>query len=76
MITVGTDVHVRNSYLHVTDDAGNVMRQGRYRNTLMGLAEFLGPIDGGCSLPKPSASIPSGKGLTPTEDTQEMRYAY
>jgi len=45
MITVGMDVHVRNSYLHVTDDAGNVMRRGRCRNTLMDLAEFLGPIE-------------------------------
>ena len=45
MITVGMDVHVRNSYLHVTDDAGNVMRRGRCRNTMMDLAEFLGPIE-------------------------------
>ena len=45
MITVGMDVHVRNSYLHVTDDAGNVMRRGRCRNTLMDLAKFLGPIE-------------------------------
>jgi len=45
MITVGMDVHVRNSYLHVTDDAGNMMRRGRCRNTLIDLAEFLGPIE-------------------------------
>ncbi len=45
MITIGMDVHVRNSYLHVTDDAGNVMRRGRCQNTMMGLAEFLGPIE-------------------------------
>jgi len=45
MITVGMDVHVRNSYLHVTDDAGNVMRHGRCQNTLMDLAEFLSPIE-------------------------------
>ena len=47
MITVGMDVHVRNSYLHVTDDAGNVMRHGRCPNTLGDLAEFLGPIERG-----------------------------
>lgn len=45
MITVGMDVHVRNSYLHVTDDAGNVMRRGRCKNTMLDLAEFLGPIE-------------------------------
>ncbi len=45
MITVGMDVHVRNSYLHVTDDAGNVMRRGRCKNTMMDLVEFLGPIE-------------------------------
>ncbi|MCH9003311.1 MAG: transposase, partial [Planctomycetes bacterium] len=44
MITVGMDVHVRNSYLHVMDDAGDVIRHGRCRNTIVDLAEFLGPI--------------------------------
>ena len=45
MITIGMEVHVRNSYLHVTDDAGNVMRRGRCHHTMMDLAEFLGPIE-------------------------------
>lgn len=45
MITVGMDVHVRNSYLHVTDDAEDVMRHGRCRNTMMDLAGFLGPME-------------------------------
>lgn len=45
MITVGMDVHVRNSYLHVSDDAGNVMRHGRCRNTMMDLAAFLDPVE-------------------------------
>ena len=45
MITVGMDVHVRNSYLHVLDDAGDVIRHGRCRNTMVDLAEFLGPIE-------------------------------
>ncbi len=47
MITVGMDVHVRNSYLHVIDDAGDVVRHGRCRNTMMDLAKFLGPIEQG-----------------------------
>ena len=45
MITIGMDVHVRNSYLHVTDDAGVRLRHGRCRNTLMDLAKFLGPLE-------------------------------
>ena len=39
------DVHVRNPYLHGTDDAGKILRHGRCRNTLMDLTEFLGPIE-------------------------------
>jgi len=39
------DVHVRNSYLHVTDDAGDVLRHGRCHNTMSGLAKFLGPLE-------------------------------
>jgi hypothetical protein len=31
--------------LTVTDDAGNVMRRGRCRNTMMDLADFLNPIE-------------------------------
>jgi len=45
MITVGMDVHVRNSYLHVTDGADDVMRHGRCPNTMVDLAEFFGPIE-------------------------------
>ncbi len=45
MTTVGMDVHVRNSYLHVADEAENVMRRGRCGNTMMDLAEFPGPIE-------------------------------
>lgn len=45
MITVGMDVHVRNSYLHVTDDTGRVLCRGRCRNILSELAEFLGPVE-------------------------------
>ena len=45
MITIGMDVHVRNSYLHVTDEAGNVLRHGRCRNATMDLAKFLGPLE-------------------------------
>lgn len=45
MITIGMDVHVRNSYLHVMDDAGGLLRHGRCRNTMLDLAEFLGPLE-------------------------------
>ena len=45
MITIGMDVHVRNSYLHVMDDAGGLLQYGRCRNTIMDLAEFLGPLE-------------------------------
>jgi len=45
MITVGMDVHVRNSYLHITDDAGDVLRNGRCHNTMLDLAKFLGPLE-------------------------------
>ena len=33
MITPGMDVSTRNSYLHVMDDSGDVIRHGRGRNT-------------------------------------------
>ncbi len=46
MIFVGMDVHVRNSYLSVTDEAGRRLRQGRVGNTLGELAEFLAPFEG------------------------------
>ena len=45
MIVVGMDVHVRNSYLSVTDDTGQRLRQGRVGNTLAEIAEFLGPFE-------------------------------
>lgn len=46
MIYVGMDVHVRNSYLHVTDAAGQVLAQGRCPNTYQELAEFLEAVEG------------------------------
>lgn len=46
MIVVGMDVHVRNSYLSVTDETGRRLRQGRVGNTLGELAEFLAPFEG------------------------------
>lgn len=45
MITVGMDVHVRNSFLHATDESGKVIRRGRCGNTLMDLGEFLIPVE-------------------------------
>lgn len=46
MISVGMDVHVRNSFLHVLGDDGRVLRNGRCRNTLGDLAGFLGRFEG------------------------------
>jgi transposase len=40
------DVHVRNSYLSVTDETGRPLRRGRVGNTLGELAEFLAPFEG------------------------------
>lgn len=48
MITIGMDVHVRNSYLHVTDSRQNVLRKGRCGNSLLDLSAFLAPIEGAC----------------------------
>jgi transposase len=32
MLVIGDDLHVRNSYLHVTDEAGQLIMQGRVQN--------------------------------------------
>ena len=45
MIFIGMDVHVRNSWLCVTDENGEVLRRGRCPNRLMELAEFLAPVE-------------------------------
>lgn len=42
---IGMDVHVRNSYLCVSDAAGQVVKRGRVGNTLGELAQFLGPLE-------------------------------
>jgi transposase len=41
------DVHVRNSFLCVTNEAGELLRRGRVGNTLSELAAFLGGLPGG-----------------------------
>ena len=41
MIVVGMDVHVRNSFLCVTDADGRLLRRGRVGNTLGEIAQFL-----------------------------------
>ena len=45
MVIVGMDVHVRNSYLQVTDETGRRLKRGRIANTLSDLAAFLGPFE-------------------------------
>ena len=46
MIFIGVDVHVRNSYLHVSDETGQRLAHGRVGNTLGEFAQFLGPFEG------------------------------
>jgi len=45
MITVGMDVHVRNSYLYASDGAGNRLGRERCSNTLLELGTFLAPAE-------------------------------
>ncbi len=47
MRVVGMDVHVRNSFLCVTDPDGQLLKRGRVGNTLSQIAEFLGALPGG-----------------------------
>jgi transposase len=42
---IGMDVHVRNSYLCVSDAAGQVVKRGRVGNTPGEVAQFLGPLE-------------------------------
>ena len=45
MIVVGLDLHVRNSFLHVEDDAGRRLKRGRVGNSLAEVAQFLGALE-------------------------------
>lgn len=45
MIVVGMDVHVRNSFLCVTDTDGRLLKRGRVENTLDQIAQFLGDLE-------------------------------
>jgi len=45
MIVVGMDVHVRNSFLCVTDAGGQLLRRGRVGNSLGEVAQFLGALE-------------------------------
>jgi transposase len=45
MIVVGMDVHVRNSFLCVTDAGGRLLRRGRVGNSLGEIAQFLGAVE-------------------------------
>ncbi len=45
MITVGMDVHVRNSYGYATDAAEQVLRRGRCANTPLDLGTFFSPVE-------------------------------
>jgi transposase len=45
MISVGVDVHVRNSYFRVKDQHGRTVLRGRCGNSLAEFAEFLAPLE-------------------------------
>jgi transposase len=47
MRVVGMDVHVRNSFLCVTDPEGQLLKRGRVGNTLDQISQFLGALPGG-----------------------------
>jgi transposase len=42
---IGVDVHVRNSFLHVTEADGRVLCRGRVGNSLDQIARFLAPLE-------------------------------
>jgi len=46
MVFIGLDVHVRNSYLHVVDADGKLLKRGRVGNTLGEMSAFLGEFEG------------------------------
>jgi transposase len=45
MITVGVDLHVRNSFMHVEDESGRRLKRGRVGNSLAEVAQFLGEFE-------------------------------
>ena len=45
MIVVGADAHVRNSFLHATDETGKLLVKGRFANLADDLKRFC--ADGG-----------------------------
>jgi transposase len=47
LLYVGLDLHVRNSYLHISDGCGQVLRRGRVGNTLAELGQFLAEANPG-----------------------------
>lgn len=57
MITIGMDVHVRNSYLHVTDARKQVLRKGRCGNSLLEWGAFLAPVEAICKQDSESVRV-------------------
>ena len=45
MISVGQDLHVRNSFWHARDESGALLGRGRCGNTLLEIGEFFGPLE-------------------------------
>jgi len=46
MIHTGADCHVRNSFYHITNEAGQILKRGRRPNTRVELREFLSDFEG------------------------------
>ena len=46
MIHAGSDCHVRNSFYHITDEGGQLLKRGRRPNTRAELVEFLADFEG------------------------------
>lgn len=57
MITIGMDVHVRNSYWHVTDSERRVLRKGRCANTRLDWGAFLAPVKEVCKQRQESVHV-------------------
>jgi hypothetical protein len=46
MISIGLDVHVRNSFMHAVDQDGSLRWRGRCHNSFRELADVLGQFEG------------------------------
>lgn len=71
MIKIGLDVHVRNSFIHATDQSGRVLVKGRCGNTLAELAEMLAPVEAAARAPGVGGGSGVGSGGEPVRAVLE-----